>query len=145
MSRPMDARAPFAVLTVLAICALACGGVPVVPAPLAPEAMDNLRATLTANPWALDSFYKRAGDARESMAGAAVITYRFEADGTGLYRQQSIVSGNNTFNWRLEGANIVLQNEDGDDKATFRAEDWSSAEMIWFNYTTDDYFVLTPR
>jgi hypothetical protein len=138
-------KTPFAILGVLAICALACGGVPVKPAPLDAEAQASLRQTLTANTWLLEATYKRPGDAREPMAGVAEITYRFGEDGTGLYSQRTVVSGDNPFDWRLDGANIVLTNTNGDDMATFRAEDWSPAEMTWFNYRTDDYFVLTPR
>ena len=65
--------------------------------------------------------------------------WTFRPDGTGLYEQTAMVSGEQSFRWTLDGRNIQLS---GARDITYRADEFGPSAMVWFNYTASDVYSL---
>ncbi|MBA2661168.1 MAG: hypothetical protein H0U74_02650 [Bradymonadaceae bacterium] len=130
------------ILTIAAIGLVACASAtPVTPAPLEAERQLELTNSLSGS-WKLMTVTDKSGAA--DAVDPVSISYTFQNDGTGQYDQivpYGAGSGINPFVWVLEGRNLVLNPEKGD-QMTYRVDEWSEIQMSWFNYSRTERFLL---
>jgi hypothetical protein len=133
-------------LTAAALLTSGCASsTPVTDAPLEASEQQELRDTVIGT-WK-HTHTEDADGEREKM-DAAQITWTFNKDGTGVYHQVVPTIGmdaKNPFRWQLEGRNIRLGMEKGDNTTFYRADDWSADQMKWFNYTLSDYYIVQKQ
>jgi hypothetical protein len=116
---------------------------PVSDAPLPEAEQENLRCTLLGT-WTLQSI---DGEPMQEVVNQSWV---FNNDGSGVYQQRPgtgiggamVTSGDNPFQWRLEGRNIFLDGQKGNQTTVYRADSYSDANMRWFNYKLSDNYVL---
>ena len=73
--------------------------------------------------------------------GGETIVWTFEQDGSGSKTTKSSPEADGTeksFQWHLEGRNIVVDFEDEPKTEYFRAETWSAAQMQWHHYVSGE-------
>mgnify|MGYP006307392997 CR=1 FL=1 len=146
----MDIRRSFLLAIALLSAALAfgpaCANSPRVhDAPLAESSQKELKRTLLGS-WTHTHTIQKSGQ-RTPVEGATV-TWTFNPDGTGVYRQKVSSSGTDEtwkFSWELEGRNIVLDQKGGNRKAFYRADTWSPRQMQWFNYMDEKSYVVRKQ
>lgn len=69
------------------------------------------------------------------------IVWTFKKDGSGSKTTKSSPDADGTeksFQWHLEGRNIVVDFEDEPKTEYFRAETWSAAQMQWHHYVSGE-------
>lgn len=124
-------------LTVVCVCCLTLFGcassTPVEDSPLAADKAEELEC-LVVGTW----YHETADDSPIQQSAQNI--YHIESDGTGHIEpnkgSQAMMgapSNVSNFEWELDGRNLHLYRESGDDDV-FRVDDWSRDEMTWFYY-----------
>lgn len=73
-----------------------------------------------------------------------VITWTFNADGTGTYYQdpEFVKAQEREINWKLDGNDILFTDESGAGSPTYRVDEWGEDKMRWHNYTLGDTYIV---
>lgn len=81
------------------------------------------------------------GEAGGNQGNEKTIIWTFAKDGTGSKTTKSSPDADGTeksFQWHLEGRNIVVDFDDEPKTEYFRAETWSAAQMQWHHYVSGE-------
>lgn len=118
------------------------------PAPMAEPSQKKLRNALLGE-WrkteGVAQITGQSGGSKGDQEDEPSVIWTFDKDGTGAKttKPSSDAAGTEeSFQWRLEGRNIVIEYDDSSEARYFRAETWSPAQMQWYRYTTDEYYML---
>lgn len=127
----------------VALLAVGCASSPnVKEAPLADARQKKLRKNLVGT-WE-HAYVVPEGGEREP-AEEPVAKWTFKEDGSGMRHSpgaSSTDADRETFRWRLEGRNLVLEFESSGGSRYFRAESWSPRQMRWFNYDGSNVYIV---
>lgn len=124
-----------------AVVSTACAtSTPVTESPLPLEQQERLRCTLLGT-WKLEAIDQEPVEVVDQY-------WVFGVDGSGVYQQRpgegpgaaTVTGGDNPFQWRLEGRNIFLEGTKGSRTTVFRADDFGTQKMSWFNYRLSDRY-----
>ena len=123
MPRLLPALTIVILSTTLTAATTGCQTVPseVDPAPMGEAGQKKLRNSLLGT-WKHTHVLDTAGS-REAV-GDRVVTWKFAEGGTGTHRVRSTPEADpdeRSFQWRLEGRNIIVEFDDGPDARYFRA------------------------
>jgi hypothetical protein len=126
-----------AILTLVLVTGCICFPTRITDAPLPPDEEARL-AELLVGTWSIKAMEDRRGNVESETQS---FIYTFRDDGTGQYDQRAYgVRGQNPFEWRLEGRNLLLSMERGGRTTTFRVDEYEVHSMRWFNYLDSGYF-----
>ncbi|MFB6352325.1 MAG: lipocalin family protein [Bradymonadaceae bacterium] len=149
MSR-LSSLSSLLVASLFVAAASACQTTPseVEPAPMGEAGQKKLRNALIGT-WrkteGLAAATGNAGGGGGQESDGPIVVWTFDQDGTGAktIRPSAEAEGTEqTFQWHLEGRNIVIKYDDGSKANYFRAETWSPAQMQWYRYTTDQSYMV---
>lgn len=107
---------------------------PVAPAPILPEESPKLQASLLGT-CEVTGTQKLGGERKEAKG----LTWTFNPDGHGKFDIPGGLTFGNTFNYRVEGRNVLT---DGVYKA-IRIDDWNAPTMTWFMYDLSQTYYCT--
>ena len=125
-------------LALAPLFALGCAhATPVVAAPLAPEEMTKLQATIVGT-CDVTSTQKEGSDSKDKAEG---LSFTFNADGSASYTAKAFGTITTDYKYKVEGRNILM---DGPMKA-FRADDYSGKELKFFVYDLTQFYYCTKR
>lgn len=135
-------RSALAVGVLIALIAGCASSPNVKEAPLADARQKKLRKNLVGT-W--EHAYVVPDGGEREPAEEPVAKWTFNEDGSGVRHRpdtSSTDTGKETFRWRLEGRNLVLEFESSGGSRYFRAESWSPRQMRWFNYDGSNVYIV---